>query len=98
MFNSFSREFTRMEILFASTLFRAVCFNANEVQLLTVGTDRKIGYWEVFDGSQIRELEASRSGSLNGLDICSDGSIFATGGDDKIVKVRSVHNLLMHLI
>lgn len=58
------------------------------MQLLTVGTDRKIGYWEMYDGSQIRELEASRSGSINGLDISADGAIFVTGGDDKIVKVR----------
>lgn len=73
--------------MFASTLFRAVCFNATEVQLLTVGTDRRIGYWEVYDGSQIRELEASRSGSVNGLDLSADGTTFVTGGDDKIVKV-----------
>ncbi|VUZ43258.1 unnamed protein product [Hymenolepis diminuta] len=80
-------EFTRMQVMFASTLFRAVCFNASEVQLLTVGTDRRIGYWEVYDGSQIRELEASRSGSINGLDLSADGTTFVTGGDDKIVKV-----------
>ncbi|KAM7538869.1 hypothetical protein Aperf_G00000055808 [Anoplocephala perfoliata] len=80
-------EFTRLQIIFANTLFRAVCFNSSEVQLLTVGTDRKIGYWEMYDGSQIRELEASRSGSINGLDISADGVIFVTGGDDKIVKV-----------
>nr|CUU99315.1 hypothetical transcript [Hymenolepis microstoma] len=80
-------EFTRMQVMFASTLFRAVCFNESEVQLLTVGTDRKIGYWEVHDGSQIRELEASRSGSINGLDFSADGTTFVTGGDDKIIKV-----------
>ncbi|EUB62330.1 WD repeat-containing protein [Echinococcus granulosus] len=80
-------EFTRMQIIFANTLFRVVCFHTSEVQLLTAGTDRKIGYWEMYDGSQIRELEASRSGSINGMDIAKDGAIFVTGGDDKIVKV-----------
>ncbi len=59
------------------------------MQLLTAGTDRKIGYWEMFDGSLIRELEASRSGSINGMDLTSDGKVFVTGGDDKIVKVSS---------
>ncbi|KAL5969102.1 Cilia and flagella-associated protein 52 [Taenia solium] len=80
-------EFTRLQIIFANTLFRVVCFHTSEVQLLTAGTDRKIGYWEMYDGSQIRELEASRSGSINGMDLTKDGNIFITGGDDKIVKV-----------
>ncbi|VDM31234.1 unnamed protein product [Hydatigera taeniaeformis] len=80
-------EFTRLQIIFANTLFRVVCFHTSEVQLLTAGTDRKIGYWEMYDGSQIRELEASRSGSINGMDLTKDGVIFVTGGDDKIVKV-----------
>lgn len=82
------REYTRLQIIFANTLFRVVCFHTSEVQLLTAGTDRKIGYWEMFDGSLIRELEASRSGSINGMDLTSDGKYFVTGGDDKIVKVR----------
>uniref|UniRef100_A0A5K3ET11 Cilia- and flagella-associated protein 52 n=2 Tax=Mesocestoides corti TaxID=53468 RepID=A0A5K3ET11_MESCO len=80
-------EFTRLQIIFSNTLFRVVCFHTSEVQLLTAGTDRKIGYWEMYDGSQIRELEASRSGSINGMDLTRDGNVFVTGGDDKIVKV-----------
>lgn len=80
-----------MQIIFANTLFRVVCFHTSEVQLLTAGTDRKIGYWEMYDGSQIRELEASRSGSINGMDLTKDGTIFVTGGDDKIVKVSQSH-------
>ncbi len=65
------------------------------MQLLTAGTDRKIGYWEMFDGSLIRELEASRSGSINGMDLTSDGKVFVTGGDDKIVKVSSFPSKLI---
>lgn len=45
------------------------------------------GYWETFDGSQIRELDASTSGSVNALDISKDGEYFVTGGDDKLIKV-----------
>ena len=47
----------------------------------------KIGYWESFDGSLIRELEASQSDAINGLDISSDGSFFVIGGNDKLIKV-----------
>ena len=45
----------------------------------------QVGYWEVYDGSQIRELEGSKSASINGMDIC--GSHFVTGGGDKLIKV-----------
>ncbi|VEL14986.1 unnamed protein product [Protopolystoma xenopodis] len=40
----------------------------------------------MYDGSLIRELDGSRSGSVNGMDITKDGLRFATGGDDKILK------------
>ncbi|BHF74951.1 Cilia- and flagella-associated protein 52 [Sparganum proliferum] len=80
-------EYKRLQIIFANTLFRVICFHPSEVQVLTAGTDRKIGYCELYDGSLIRELDASRSGSINGMDITSDGNVFVTGGDDEIVKV-----------
>ena len=80
--------------MFANTLFRCVCWRPDECQIITSGTDRKIGYWEVYDGSLIRELEGSRSGSVNGMDITADGDIFVTGGDDKIVKVQFVYRLI----
>lgn len=33
----------------------------------------------MFDGSAIRDLEGSLSGSINGMDITSDGAYFVTG-------------------
>lgn len=57
------------------------------VQILTSGSDRKVAYWEVFDGCLIRELEGSISESLNALDISPDGSMFLTGGNDQILKL-----------
>ncbi|KAI8850812.1 quinon protein alcohol dehydrogenase-like superfamily [Chytridium lagenaria] len=56
-------------------------------QLLTSGTDRKVAYWEAFDGSLIRELEASQSDTINGLDITTNGKYFVIGGSDKLVKI-----------
>ncbi|PAA77121.1 hypothetical protein BOX15_Mlig016849g2, partial [Macrostomum lignano] len=81
------RSFRRKQIMFANTLFRCVCFEPEECQVITSGTDRKICYWELYDGTLIRELDGSRSGSVNGMDISLDGQYYVTAGDDKIVKV-----------
>ncbi|XP_010017376.1 PREDICTED: WD repeat-containing protein 16, partial [Nestor notabilis] len=80
-------RFVRKQMFLANTLFKCVCYHPEEYQVITSGTDRKIGYWEVFDGSIIREVEGSVSGSINGMDITSDGAFFVTGGDDHLVKV-----------
>ncbi|KAJ8363474.1 hypothetical protein SKAU_G00123050 [Synaphobranchus kaupii] len=80
-------RFVRNHMVLANTLFKTVCYHPEEYQVITSGTDRKIGYWEVYDGSPIRELEGSLSGSINGMHISQDGSCFVTGGDEKLVKV-----------
>lgn len=77
----------RSQIVFANTLFKCVCYNGDETQIITSGTDRKIGYWECFDGSGIRELEGAKTGAVNAMDISPDGEYFVTGGDDKLLKV-----------
>ncbi|KFO86672.1 WD repeat-containing protein 16, partial [Buceros rhinoceros silvestris] len=80
-------RFVRKQMFLANTLFKCVCYHPEEYQLITAGTDRRIGYWEVFDGSAVREVEGSASGSINGMDITSDGARFVTGGDDHLVKL-----------
>ncbi|NWZ32016.1 CFA52 protein, partial [Asarcornis scutulata] len=77
----------RKQMILANTLFKCVCYHPEEYQLITSGTDRRIAYWEVYDGSAIRDLEGSLSGSINGMDITSDGTYFVTGGDDHLVKM-----------
>jgi cilia- and flagella-associated protein 52 len=72
-----------------NTLFKYVCYHPMEHQILTTGTDRKVGYWETYDGSMIRELDGSLSGSVNALDISTDGTYFVSGGDDKLIKVTN---------
>ncbi|XP_071778668.1 cilia- and flagella-associated protein 52 [Centroberyx gerrardi] len=80
-------RFVRNQMVLANTLFQSVCYHPEEYQIITSGTDRKIGYWEVYDGSAIRELEGSLSGAINGMHISQDGNHFVTGGNDKLVKV-----------
>lgn len=77
----------RNQMVMANTLFKCVCYHPSEYQIITSGTDRKLAYWEVYDGSAIREVDASATGSINGMDIAPDGITFVTGGDDKLVKV-----------
>ncbi|XP_018331120.1 cilia- and flagella-associated protein 52 [Agrilus planipennis] len=77
----------RKQILFSNTLFMCVRFYPTDVQLLTGGSDRKVAYWEVYDGNLIREVEGSASGSVNTLDISEDGNLFVTGANDQIVKL-----------
>ena len=48
----------------------------------------QIAYWETYDGSQIRELEGSKSGSLEGMDVSPDMEYFVLGGADKLIKVQ----------
>lgn len=81
------KRFVRNQIIFANTMFKVVCYQPDESQIITAGTDRKIGYWETYDGSPIRELDGTKSGSINGLDISPDGIYFVTGGEDKLLKV-----------
>lgn len=70
-------------------MFMSVRYSPNGVQVLTCGSDRKIGYWETLDGTIIRELTGSSAGALNCLDITSNGEYFVTGGNDSIVKLWS---------
>ncbi|CAH1391738.1 unnamed protein product [Nezara viridula] len=77
----------RVAILFSQTLFMGVKYHPSGCQLLTCGTNRQIGYWEIFDGSLIREVEGSISAALNTLDISHDGNFYITGGNDYYVKV-----------
>ncbi|XP_031370083.1 cilia- and flagella-associated protein 52 isoform X3 [Apis dorsata] len=81
------RNFTRKFMLRGNTMYMATCFVPNGVQILTCGTDRKIAYWETLDGSLVREVEGSLTGTLNTISISHDGQYFLTGSDDSIIKL-----------
>jgi len=84
-------RFVRLQMVMANTLFECVSYHPEEYQILTSGTDRKVAYWETYDGSQIRELDGSDSGGINGLDIDRNGKFFVTGGVDTMLKVWDYH-------
>jgi len=78
---------SRKTVVFANTLFKSVCYGEDELQVITCGTDHKIGYWETYDGSMIRELEGAKAGSINFMDITADQKFFVTGGEEKLIKL-----------
>ncbi|XP_068631955.1 cilia- and flagella-associated protein 52 [Battus philenor] len=78
---------SRRQVMYANTLFMCICFEPRGCQLLTGGTDRRVAYWETASGNLARELEASKVGAINGLDITHDGELFVTGGNDQMVKL-----------
>jgi WD40 repeat protein len=80
-------RFTRSNSLFASTFFKGVLYHPDESQLVTTGTDRKITYWDAFDGQAIRILDGSDTAALEALAISEDGETLVSGGVDKDVKV-----------
>lgn len=76
----------RNQVLFAPSVFKAVCYYPEEFHILTTGTDRKVAYWESYDGSLIRELLIDES--INTLDIWDDGQGFVIGSGN-LVRVYS---------
>jgi len=78
---------TRSKCLFDSTLFKSIAFHPDESQLITTGSDRKITYWDTFDGSPIRVLEGSEDGGLNTLSMSKSGSHFVSGGEERLLKL-----------
>ena len=83
------KSFTRLTCLFESTMFKQVLYHPDESQLITTGSDRKITYWDTFDGQAIRMLDGSDEGEVNTLAINREGNHFASGGEDQVVKVWS---------
>ena len=78
---------TRCMCLFESTMFKQVLYHPDESQVLTTGSNRKVTYWDCFDGQAIRMLDGSDAGEINALAITEAGEHFISGGQDKRVKV-----------
>eukprot|EP00758_Cryptobia_borreli_P002756 Tbor_TRINITY_DN3261_c0_g1::TRINITY_DN3261_c0_g1_i1::g.23739::m.23739 len=77
----------RRNIMYSQTYFKAARYFVDESQLLTTGSDKKVSFWDAVECRAIRELEGSKIGEINALDISSDGTFFVTGGADRIVKL-----------
>ncbi len=62
-------------------------YHPDESQVVTCGTDRKVTWWDYFDGQAIRILDGSDSHEMHALSISPDGSGVVSAGGDKLVKL-----------
>lgn len=81
------KTFSRQQIVFANSQFQQVQYRPDEAQIVSVGTDRQLAYWEVYNGKLIREIEVTATGAVNSVSISTDGNNVALGGDDKVLKL-----------
>ncbi|XP_005191124.2 cilia- and flagella-associated protein 52 [Musca domestica] len=78
---------TRKNVITANTQFMTAKYFPTGVQILTCGTDGRIRYWAVYNGSLIRELQGSGKSSVNHIDINPTGDYFVSVGSDQMVKL-----------
>ena len=77
---------SRSQAMFATTMFRQIVYHPDESQYLSCGSDRKLTYWDSYDASAIRVLDASEA-EINAVDIDSTGDKFVCAGNDYLVKI-----------
>ena len=80
------RNYVRTCCMFEVTMFKEIAIHPDQSQVLTVGNDKKITYWEAVDGVEVRMLDGS-DGEINTIAINKSGEYFVTGGEDKILKI-----------
>jgi len=91
------KRYTRNNAMFASTLFRDIRYHPDESQMLTCGSDRKLTYFDSFDGNPIRIMEGSAA-EINALDINDTGSMFVSAGNDRAVRVWDYDEGICHSV
>lgn len=70
----------RNQVISANTLFKCVSYNPEESQIITSGSDRKIGYWKHMMDLKSVNWKAPYPDLSMAWIIANDGSSFATGG------------------
>jgi WD40 repeat protein len=80
-------SYRRLVCLFETTMFKQLTYHPDESQILTTGTNKKITYWDVIDGVDIRSIDGSYEGEVNSLSMCKSGEFFVSAGEDKEVKI-----------
>lgn len=79
-------RYIRSNIMTAQTFFKQIRYLNDESQILSGSSDKRVTYWDSYDCTAIREIEAS-SGEIYALDISPDGESFAVGGSDKKISI-----------
>lgn len=69
--------------LLISNVHRHAC-----LQIVTTGTDRKIAYWDAYDGSAVRVIDASEDSAMCDVHVDCEGAALVSGSADSRVLVR----------
>lgn len=84
-------KYVRMTCMFAPSALLCCDYLSDESQVVTVGHDKKIAYWDTSDGALLRELEASVSGVIRCISMLPEvegrPTLMATAGDDRRLKL-----------
>ena len=83
------QSYSRVICIFDKIVFRSAVYHPDSAQILTTGSDRRVGYWEVFDGQLIRSIETAdeERGEVNTLAMEASGKQFLTGSSDGMIKL-----------
>lgn len=81
------RRMTRKSVLYANTQFSCAKYYPSGVQIIATGTDKRVSWWEVYDASMVRDVEASARGPVNCLALNGTGEYFVSAGSDQLVKL-----------
>jgi len=77
----------RRVALQANTMFKGIAYHPDDSQLVSCGTDRKLTYWDTFDGQPIRIIDGSDSSEVTALCMDAGGSLLVSGSGDKQVRL-----------
>jgi WD40 repeat protein len=66
----------RLCCIFESTIFRSVAYSPDWSQIIAVGSDKRVSYYDVFDGERLRIIEMD----ANVVAVSSGGSHIAVAG------------------
>ena len=57
------------------------------VQVVTTGSDRKIAYWDAYDGSAVRVTDASEDAAMCDVHVDAEGEAIVSCGADSLVQL-----------
>ena len=73
-----------------SALVRAR-YHPSQCQILTLATDGQVSYFEVIDGTEIRNIVLGKHSTVTSLDVSpGQGENFITSTNDSLVKVITI--------
>ena len=65
----------------------AVCLSKDQLQVLTVGQEKKITYWDLRETNPVQQVAKAHEGEATCIAVSRNGDFFATGGTDQGVMV-----------